>query len=263
MKLTAESVAFAYPRQARVLDGVSFALGAGEVLCLLGPNGTGKTTLLRCLLGIQGGYTGHICLDGRDVRQLSARARAQVIAYVPQSSTSVFAYTVMDITVMGRSPHLGLAGIPTETDIAIARAALDRLGIGYLADRPFGVISGGERQLTLIARALAQETPILVLDEPTASLDYGNQVRILQTIHRLAAQGLAILMTSHFPDHAFSTATAVALMKGGRIVASGPPDTVISDRSLSDLYGVPVRVLTAASPDVPGGLVKVCVPIVA
>jgi iron complex transport system ATP-binding protein len=259
--LDVEDLTFAYPGRPRLLKGIWFSVGAREVMCLLGPNGTGKTTLLRCLIRISKPASGTVRVLGRDTATMTAKELARRVAYVPQASTTVFPFTVLDIVVMGRSPHLGFMATPTAHDERIALDALEQVGIGHLARRPFAQVSGGERQLALIARALAQQASVLVMDEPTASLDYGNQVRMLRLIKSLAASGHTILMTSHFPNHAFDCANQTALMKDGRIVEKGQPDIVISDASLSALYGVDVRVVTASvGDDQESGTVKVCVP---
>ncbi|MCC7371679.1 MAG: ABC transporter ATP-binding protein [Chloroflexi bacterium] len=261
--LQVDGLSFAYPGRPPTLHGVGFGVGAGEVLCLLGPNGTGKTTLLRCLVRLAKPSNGAISIGGRDTASMTAKELARHVAYVPQASSTVFPFSLLDIVVMGRSPHLGFMQTPTAHDRQVAQAALERVGIGHLATRPCTQVSGGERQLALIARALAQEASILVMDEPTASLDYGNQVRMLRLVKGLAAAGHTVVMTSHVPSHAFECAHQVALMKEGRIAALGPPDEVISGASLSALYGVDVRVVAAAIEEHEPATVKVCVPMLA
>lgn len=263
MSLEVERLAFSYPKRGAVLTDVTLSLGEGEALALLGPNGTGKTTLLRCLLGINRFQHGKVQLDGRDMRSLTRRELASSIAYVPQATNAIFPYRIVDMVLMGRTPHIGLLATPSKQDERIARDALEKLGIVHLADRFFGEISGGERQMTLIARAITQQSSILILDEPTASLDFGNQIRILKIIRELSERGYSILMTTHFPNHAFLSCNKVALIKGGTIRAIGDPEEIVTDENLSDLYSVPITVVSISLPDSRAKSVKVCVPILA
>jgi iron complex transport system ATP-binding protein len=262
--LQAHDLHFAHVPGQPQLAGVSLGVRPGEVLCLLGPNGTGKTTLLRCLLRLLRPDRGTVTVDGRDVGGMSAPELARAIAYVPQSGTTGFPFSVLDVVVMGRSPHLRTIDTPTERDYEIAFDRLDGLGIGHLADRTFNLVSGGERQLALIARALTQASPILIFDEPTASLDYGNQARILQVVGSLARAGHAVVMTSHAPDHALACADNVALLKDGSLLEYGPPHEVITAPVLTALYGIPIRVVSIPSdPDGAGTgpSHSVCIPV--
>ena len=261
MNLRVERLSFGYRGLATLLNDISFSVGHGESLCLLGPNGTGKTTLLRCLLGMNAGSSGSISIDGRELRRIARKDLARLVAYVPQSMSSSFPFSVFDMVLMGRNPHLGRFSVPSELDGEAVVAALARLGIDRLRDRPFNKISGGEQQLTLIARALAQESRILVLDEPTASLDYGNQIRILKIINELKDAGFTVLMTTHCPDHAFLSATRVAIIKDGRIVADGTPDQIITSSNMSELYAADIRVLSAQFSASPEKWASVCVPV--
>jgi iron complex transport system ATP-binding protein len=191
-----------------------------EVCVLLGPNGAGKTTLLRCLLGLLTPHGGMIQVLGTDIAALSSRQLARRVAYVPQSTATQFPFTALDMAVMGRTPYLAATTAPAAADRRLAMAQLERLGIGHLARRPFSLLSGGERQLTLLARALVRRAPVLVLDEPTAALDYGNEVRILAVITDLARAGRCVLMTTHQPAHALTHANRAVLMRGGRLVVN-------------------------------------------
>jgi iron complex transport system ATP-binding protein len=254
MTLAVEQLGFGYRGRA-VGREVTFTLAAGEVLCLLGPNGGGKTTLFKTLLGLIPAQAGHVRLDGEDIALWSRRRLAQSVAYVPQAPAVFFPFTVRDIVLMGRTARIALFATPTAHDRAAAEDALQSLGIGHLADRVYPEISGGERQLALIARALAQEPRVLVMDEPTASLDFGNQVRVLHHLRRLAAQGIAVVLSTHDPDHAFLCADRVALLHDGRLVALGSPEATITAASLRLLYGVEVEVVRLA-----GENRHVCVP---
>jgi iron complex transport system ATP-binding protein len=253
-QLRVTGLAFGYGRRVVGCD-VSFVLAGGEVLCLLGPNGSGKTTLFRTLLGLLPAIAGTVTVNGETMRDWSWRERALVFGYVPQAQLGLFPFTVREMVLMGRTAHVGLFGGPTRRDRDAAAAALALLGIIHLADRPYTQVSGGERQLTLIARALAQEPDILVLDEPTASLDFGNQVVVLAQVQRLAARGIGVIMSTHAPDQAFACADRVLLMQDGRIVAEGAPEAVLTAERLRAVYGVEVWVSR-----VPGLERPVCVP---
>jgi len=261
LTLTVEHLRFRYEERLALLEDVSFTLAVGDMLCLLGPNGSGKTTLLRCLLGIHRLTAGSIQVGGRSLTALTAKELAREVAYVPQHSPAVFPYTAFDVVLMGRSPHLrGLVG-PTATDRETTLAAMRQLGIAHLGPRRFPELSGGEQQLVLIARALAQGSKVLILDEPTANLDYGNQVRILHTLRALAREGYSILMSSHVPDHAFLVCNKVAWLKEGRLHGPGAPQAILTDAVLSNLYGTAIRVVHVPLAARPGGERFLCVPL--
>jgi iron complex transport system ATP-binding protein len=244
--LDAENLTIGYPGRI-VGRELSVALAAGEVLALLGPNGGGKTTLLKTLLGLIRPHAGEVRLAGKPLRRYSARERARLIAYVPQVHASTFAFSVETIVVMGRIAHTGLLGRPSAADHAVARRMLERFDIMQLADRPYPLISGGERQLTLLARALAQEPRCIVLDEPTASLDFGNQGKVLGEMRALAAAGLGILFTTHDPNHAIRAADRAFLLRDGTRLAEGRVDTVLTREGLEMLYRAPVERIVDAT----------------
>jgi iron complex transport system ATP-binding protein len=243
--LKVDALAFGFPGRTIGRD-VSFSLGAGQVMCVLGPNGGGKTTLFRTVLGLLDRHSGSIRIDDNSLESLSRPEIAKLIGYVPQGHSGYFAYTVREFVLMGRTAHMGIFSAPSKKDFEVADRAVASLGMSQLADRPVTEISGGERQLALVARALAQEPRLLVLDEPTASLDFGNQVRVLERIAALARSGIAILFSSHDPDHAFLCAQRALLLAEGRALEIGAPREVIRPDTLQRLYGVSVQVLPLA-----------------
>lgn len=256
-----EGLSFAYGHGGHRLVDVSLAIREGEMCCLLGPNGAGKTTLLRCVLGFLTPAAGVIRVRGMDITQLSARQIARLVAYVPQSTTTPFPFTALDMAVMGRTPHVGVTAAPSAADRRAALAQLDHLGIAHLAYRYFPLLSGGERQLTLLARALVQEAPILILDEPTSALDYGNEVRFLDVVVDLVQANRAVLMTTHQPSHALTHADRAVLMRNGTIVADGASEHVVTSQRLSELYGVRIHVALVPLPEADGDTQRVCFPI--
>jgi iron complex transport system ATP-binding protein len=222
------------------------ALAKGEVLALLGPNGGGKTTLLKTLLGLLSPHAGEVRLAGQPLRSYASRERARLIAYVPQSHMATFAFTVEAIVLMGRTAHGNLFSRPSAADRAAAARVLERFGIAHLRERPYTMISGGERQLALLARALAQEPQFIVLDEPTASLDFGNQGKVMREIRALAAAGLGVLFTTHDPNHAMRAANRAFLLRDGARIAEGAIGEVLDREHLEALYGVPVERISDA-----------------
>lgn len=240
--LEVESLAFGFPGRTVGRD-VSFALADGEVMCVLGPNGGGKTTLFRTILGLIERHSGSIRIENHPMETLSRSQIARQIGYVPQGHAGYFAYTVLEMVLMGRTAHLGAFSVPGKVDFQVAERALESLGIRALAGKPVTEISAGERQLALVARALAQEPRLLVMDEPTASLDFGNQVRVLERISGLATMGIAVLFSTHDPDHAFLCAQRALLLAEGRALEIGAPRDVIRPDTLERLYRVSVRVM--------------------
>ena len=252
--LSVEALSYGYAGNA-IGEAVSFALKPGEVMCLLGPNGGGKSTLLKTVLGLLPPLSGVIRIDGEDTAAWTPRRRALSLGYVPQSGAGQFAYSVAEMVLMGRTARHSAFSPPSEADRVIANEALIALGILPLADRDWLKISGGERQLALIARALAQQPRVLVLDEPTANLDFGNQVRVLAEIQRLAAQGLAIVFATHHPEQAFACADRVAVLHNGKLERQGTPDEVITPETMRLVYGVEVDIVP-----IDDGRLKMCVP---
>lgn len=258
MKLQVEQAVYHYDgEKGGGFHNVSFSLEDGEVMSILGPNGCGKTTLLKCLNGLYRLHRGRVSINDKDISLLTRADIAKAIGYVPQQHQPAFPFTVIDAVLVGRAPHLGLLESPGPQDIKIAEQSLESMGIIHLRDKPYTEISGGERQLVIFARVLAQQPSLLLLDEPTSHLDFGNQIRLLALVRKLAATGLPILMTSHFPDHAFLISNKVALMKKGEFINMGPPDVVITDNNLEDVYNIKIRVVQLNA----GINRRICVPI--
>jgi iron complex transport system ATP-binding protein len=253
---SAQDLQFNWNKQRTVFSKVSFTLKPGELFCILGPNGTGKSTLLRCLINLLDLHKGSVQIDNIDIREMERQELAKKIAFVPQRWDVSFPYTVIDYVVMGRAPFISAFASPKDEDIKIAIDAIQEVGVFHLIDKPVNEISGGEHQLALIARALAQEPEILLLDEPTSHLDFGNQMQVLSLIERLRDRGISIIMTSHFPDHAFIVSDMVGIMREGSFSKIGPAEEVITSEDLKATYHVDVRVEFI---EVAGR--KVCIPV--
>lgn len=240
---------FAYGGGDPVFSGISFQLGKGEVLCLLGPNGCGKTTLLDCILGINRLKSGRILLNDRDAASFAPGQIARHIAYVPQVHTHTFPYRVIDVVTMGRAVYIGRFSSPSRSDVRIAEEMLEAVGLTHLRNRPYTQLSGGEVRLVMIARALAQKTPVIVMDEPTAHLDFKHEMMVLEKIAELVrSRGLSILMATHFPNHAFyfennNVPTRAALMYNRSIQEVGPPSQVITENNIRSVYCVNTRMI--------------------
>ena len=239
--LRTRNVTFGYTDQP-VLENISFSVSTGDVISLLGPNGSGKTTLLKILLNFYTPQTGEVLLEDRPVARIPRRQLARRMAYVPQGHQLSFGYRVLDVVLMGRISRKPFFFRYGKTDEDASAAALERLGIGHLADRPYTEVSGGERQLVLIARALAQGADIFVMDEPVTGLDYGNQIRLLDRITELAQTGYTFIKTTHFPDHALRISNKVVMLKNGHVVAHGPTRQVMTSDNLFQLYHTPIEV---------------------
>ncbi len=251
MILSVQNLTFSYGAHP-VLQNVNFDVEKGEFLSLLGPNGVGKSTLFRCMLGTLTDYQGSVLVEGQEIRTLSQPERARRIAYIPQIHRPTFGYTVLDTVLMGTTRQLSPFAPPRQAQVEIALDALGRVGVSELSDRNFAHLSGGEQQLVLIARALAQQSDILVMDEPTSALDYGNQLRVLQQVRGLSRAGYTVLLSTHNPQHALTFADRVLALHEGAVAAHGPAREVLTPALVRQLY----RVETTLA-DTPGGSVLV------
>ena len=238
--LEVSSLSFSYGSRP-VLRDVSLSAERGELVSVLGGNGVGKSTLFKCILGILPGYSGTVTVDGRDTREMSVREIAQKIAYIPQLHASVFNYSVGDIVLMGTTAGLGSLRSPGREERQRADEAMERLGIAHLKERCFHHLSGGERQLAVIARALAQQADILLIDEPTSALDFGNQLRILNEAKSLSRDGYLVIQTTHDPERAYVYSDRIIALKNGTVFAQGSPGEVLTEENIRELYGVDTK----------------------
>ena len=243
MSIEVQNLSFSYGDRP-VLHDISFRVEKGEFLSILGPNGVGKSTLFRCVLGLLSGYTGQVLVDGADSRSFTVREAARHIAYIPQSSHPIFNYSVFDIVLMGRTSGLSTFRSPKKQDTELCRWALEKVGIPHLSDRCFHRLSGGEQQQVLIARALVQKAPILMLDEPTASLDFGNQLLVLEQCRNLAREGYTVIQTTHNPEQSYQYSDRILTLQHGRVLAEGTPKEVLTEKTIRALYGVEVDVVS-------------------
>lgn len=241
MSIEAKGLGFSYGG-CEVLRNVSFTVPDGALACVLGPNGAGKTTLFRCILGLVEPNAGTVCVDKRPIAGLDVAERARLMAFVPQAHDQAFDYEVLDVVLMSSAARLGFFRSPGARERRGALDALERVGVGHLSRRSFLSLSGGERQLVLIARALAQGARVLVMDEPTSALDFGNTARVMRVIRALAEGGFSIVASTHAPELAYLYADMVIALAGGAVRVQGPPGEVITAEHLHELYGVDVEV---------------------
>ena len=241
MRLEVQGLKFGYSPDRPVLDGISFSVGGDGIFCILGRNGTGKSTLLKCLVGEERAE-GTVLLDGKPFSACSAREVARKIGYLPQNHVPRFPFRVLDVVMMGRTAHLGYFAHPGKEDEEIARRNMEFLSISHLCEQPYTNISGGERQLVLIAAALTQEPEFLLMDEPTSHLDFGNSHRFLELVERLHDSHIGILMTTHFPEQALFLNAETFILKGGHLQESGRAEEVIRQDSMEALYELPVHI---------------------
>ena len=259
MNLHVMSLSCGYSAERPVLERVSFSVRDHEICCILGPNGVGKTTLFKTLLGSLPPLAGEIRMDEEDISRWSGRRTAQAIAYVAQNHVPPFPYLVEDVVLLGRVASTGYFRQPSAQDREIAEAAMEDMGILHLRDRAYTDVSGGERQLVMLAQALAHGPRLMLLDEPTASLDYGNQIRVLEKICELRDRGFAAVMTTHLPEHAFLCDARVVLLQKNAPVIYGPAAEVITEKNLYDAYGVRISIVEHLGPD--GRIQRMCSPV--
>lgn len=248
LTLDVEDLCAGYDPNRPVLRGIRFVARSGELICLLGRNGSGKTTLLRCILGLVRPWRGAIRVQGRLLNSYSGRSLACRVAYVPQATTPAFAFTSLEVVLMGRLPHMGPLGLPSASDVAVAREAMRMTHTVAFADRPFSSLSGGEAQCVMIARALAQQPDLMLLDEPTSHLDLANQLHIYDMLRRVAHQWpMTVLCISHDVNLAARFADRLLLLRQGRILADGPPTEALQISVLEHTFDVRVQLIPGPS----------------
>ena len=239
---------FAYDK-ADVFRDISLEINEGEIFCLFGPNGCGKSTLIQCILGILNLKSGSITLRGQDVSTMKPQMVAKEAAYIPQVHDKPFPFRVIDVVMMGRTAYTGMFSLPNREDKRIAVEALEKVGISQFRDRPYTQLSGGETQLVLVARALAQQTPVLIMDEPTAHLDFRNELGFLETTVKLVkSTGITIVMATHSPNHALyfegcKANSKVALMNDQQVVLQGTPSSVLTVENMADTFNIESKVI--------------------
>lgn len=241
MELKVNSINFGYDENRKVIKDVSFEFSASQILCILGANGTGKSTLLKCLIGEEKA-NGDILIDGKNIKEYNTRQLAQKFAYIPQTTDATFSFRVIDVILMGRTAYIDYFGTPDQSDIDLAIEKMNFLGIGYLKEKLFNEISGGERQLVMIAAAMTQEPELMIFDEPTAHLDFGNSYRFLDLVKKLQQKGIGIIMTTHFPEHALFLKGDTLILKDGLVMSKGKADDIITEKNMSKLYGIEVNI---------------------
>lgn len=254
MCLRIENLSFMYHNN-QVLRDVNFSLDYGKYVCIIGKNGAGKTTLFKCILNILSSYCGCIYVDNKELRHYSVRQRANIIAYIPQTYNSAYDYSVFEMILMGTTSSFGALQQPGKKQLDRALTALRAIDIENFKERKFSTLSGGERQLVMIARAVAQNARILLLDEPCTGLDYGNQIHILNILKSLSKEGYLVLQITHNPDHVFWFADEVLVLENGSISDIGTPENVLTETLIERVYNTPVAVCTVKETGK-----KICVP---
>lgn len=258
MKLELRNVSCGYDVHSPVLENVSFEINSGEICCVLGPNGVGKSTLFKTILHLLPALAGQICIDGEDISKWPAKRISRVMAYVAQSHIPSFPYRVKDIAMLGRMGQISAFAEPSKHDYEIVEQALEDVEIRHLRDKIYTEISGGERQLLMIAKALAQEPDILILDEPTANLDYGNMIKVMEKICKLAKKGLCVIFTTHIPDQAFMCSAKTLMLFRNDPLVFGDCNKVITEQNLYLAYHARIRILEII--DSLGNPIRVCRP---
>jgi len=258
MKLEIKNGVFGYPHKP-ILTGINFELNTGEIICVLGKNGAGKTTLFKSMLGILKPLSGSILLNGKPIEHWNRSQFARLVGYIPQVRALPFPFTVLEVILFGRTAHMSAFGSPGKKDRMIADECLELLNICHLRNRIFTQLSGGEQQMVIVARALAQQPSFLILDEPTSSLDFGNQIKIIRQVNSLKNNSLGILMATHSPDHAFMCDAKVAVIHDGGIWKSGHSNDVVTESILKEIYGIDIKVQVSDIQSESGR--SVCIPI--
>lgn len=239
-----KDIQFHYDPDKTILNNLSFSIDKGSITAILGPNGTGKTTLLHTILGLLAPQAGEIWIDGKNLHAYKRDELSQVIALVPQSEVVPFNFSVIEYVLLGRTPQLGFLDMPTQADVELVEETLSLLELDHLKMRPVTELSGGEQQMVVLARALVQQPKVLLLDEPTSHLDLSNKGRLLNILQVLAQRGVTIVFSTHDPDAAAMIADHVILLKSGAVLDAGKILSVLTSEKLTETYGTKVKVLT-------------------
>ena len=253
--LEVKNAGFGYGKN-NILENINFQMSAGEVICLIGPNGSGKTTLLDCIMGILPLKKGKIFLQGKSISDLKAKEIARIISYVPQIHKKTFPYTVEEIVLMGRASHVGMFASPGNEDISIAHEAIETVGIQHLLYRPYTELSGGEGQLVMIARALAQQSRIMIMDEPTTYLDFQNSLTVLEVTRQLAKKrNLSIILATHYLNHAFyfennGLNTFTAMLDKKIFAIYGRPNEVLTRGNINKIFNIDCKIVDYDSEEI-------------
>lgn len=258
MPVIVSNVSFSYgsPKKPHhVLQDVSFEVNDGEMVAILGANGVGKSTLFKCILGILKGYEGIIRIDDEDASLMTAKRLSRKIAYIPQIHYPSFNYSVLNMVLMGTGSRMSAMSAPGQKQIKESMDALDKFGIASLAERDYVSLSGGEQQLVLMARALVQSAGIWILDEPVASLDFGNQILVQEQLRKMVAEGYTIIMSSHNPEQTYMYADRIVAMKDGRVLKYGSPKDIMNEELIHELYGIDVKMNSLCEDKI-----RVCIP---
>lgn len=243
MKFTVEDGCFTYPGGRQVLNHINFDVDQKEILSILGSNGVGKTTLLKCTLGLLHWHSGETKIDGKNIREMKHGDIWRNIGYVPQAKLSAFAYTVDEMVLLGRNSHLKMLEQPGKRDMEIAKECMKRIGIDYLSGKLCSKISGGELQMVLIARALAADPKLLILDEPESNLDFKNQLIVMETIKNLRdEEGISSIVNTHYPEHAISISDKALILNRDGSSVFGEKDSTIIEKHLEKAFGVDVKI---------------------
>lgn len=254
MSIEVKSLSFNY-KYHNVLKNIDFKAEQGNLVCVLGKNGAGKSTLFRCILGLLPGFKGNVIVNGKNIKNLTDQELAHTMAYIPQSHSSTFSYSVMDMVLMGTTAQLKRFSSPGKSQLQIAMNALEQMNISHLADRNYTHISGGEQQLVLIARVIAQQAKIIIMDEPCSNLDYGNQIKLMNEVQKLAKQGYLIIQSTHNPQQALLFANQVMVLIDGKISRFGNSIEVLDESLLYQIYGVHIQLH-----DITENNIRVCIP---
>ncbi len=241
-EINIQHATFSYDGKTEIFTDLSCTIHDAEIFCILGPNGIGKSTLLKGIMNLLKLKSGSVSVDGKDIRTISPKALARKIAYIPQSYHMAFPYRVMDVIMLGRTPHINGGSKPTAVDYQKVEEAVEGLALQDIVYRSCYQLSGGQLQLVMLARAIAQEATFLIMDEPTAHLDFGKQLKTLEMVESMRDKGVGVIITTHNPDHAFMVADKVAIMNNRTFVSVGSPTDVITEDTLKAIYDVNVRV---------------------